>query len=101
MVLPSLRWEQRRKGRLGGHAELNRGPVESEPPRNMEGRRQLEAETWFAGQEEHWSKVRSGHHQPSALRVAVQNWAEPTLVLGASLPRDGGRGCPRSRHPQA
>lgn len=47
--MPSLRWEQRRKGRLGGHAELNRGPAESEPPRNMEGRRQLGGKSWTGG----------------------------------------------------
>lgn len=84
--MPSLQWEQRRKGRLGGHAELHRGPVESERPRSMEGRRQLVEESGAGGgalaEGEVWTP--SAESTAAALRVAVQHRAEPTLVRGAS-----------------
>lgn len=48
-VVPSLRWEQRTKSRLGGHAELHQGPVESELSSNVEGRRQLDGKSWTGG----------------------------------------------------
>lgn len=54
MVVPSLRWEQRRKSRLGEHAKLNGGPVESELSRNMEGRRQLAGKTWTGDADVVW-----------------------------------------------
>lgn len=77
----------------------------------MEGRRQLGGKSWTGGTDpvcrgggalvkgEVWTP--SAECTEVALRVAVRNRAEPTLVPGASIPRDGGRGCPRSRHPQA
>lgn len=43
-----------RKGRLGENAELNWGPVGSELPRNMKGRRQLVGKNWAGGADLLW-----------------------------------------------